>query len=420
MRVSIERSELTGSVRAPSSKSQTIRALMCAALARGRSEIVYPLSADDTEAAVGVLRGLGIAVDKRPDRWHVVGDTLQEPRGALFCRESAATLRFATALCALVPGTSRLLAAPGLARRPIEPLLQALRQAGVNCWREDASSSVVVNGGRLRGGTVSMAGDISSQFVSALLLVAPLAAVGLRLVLTTGVESRPFLLMTLDSLRRFGLAVWHTPDLAEFHVRPQQYTPVSYNVEGDWTAASHLLSLAALAGEVRVENLRLDSTQGDRVVCNLLRQMGASVGSNGDSVSVRRSGLRAVEVDLSDCIDLLPSVAVLAAVADGVTELAGISRARLKESNRVFAVRQGLERMGIEVREESDRLKIRGSVPRGAVVDSHDDHRIAMAFTALGLRIGNTVVEGAESVSKTFPDFWEAVKDLGGRVVLHE
>jgi 3-phosphoshikimate 1-carboxyvinyltransferase len=265
-----------------------------------------------------------------------------------------------------------------------------------------------------------MAGDISSQFVSALLLVAPLAALGLRLVLTTGVESRPFLLMTLDSLRRFGVVVWHTPDLAEFHVRPQRYTPVSYNVEGDWTAASHLLSLAALAGEVLVENLRLDSTQGDRVVCDLLRQMGASVGSNGDSVSVRRSGLRAVEVNISDCIDLLPSMAVLAAVADGVTELVGISRARLKESNRVFAARQGLERMGIEVREEPDRLKIRGSVPRGAVVDSHGDHRVAMAFTALGLRIGNTVVQGAECVSKTFPDFWEAVRELGGRVVLHE
>jgi 3-phosphoshikimate 1-carboxyvinyltransferase len=113
-------------------------------------------------------------------------------------------------------------------------------------------------------------------------------------------------------------------------------------------------------------------------------------------------------------------MAVLAAVADGVTELVGISRARLKESNRVFAARQGLERMGIEVREEPDRLKIRGSVPRGAVIDSHGDHRVAMAFTALGLRIGNTVVQGAECVSKTFPDFWEAVRELGGRVVLHE
>lgn len=417
---SIERSELSGSARAPSSKSYTIRALMCAAVAEGWSEIVNPLRADDTEAALEVLRGLGIQVRDLPDRWRVFGNCLHKPSGELPCGDSAATLRFATALASVVAGTSRLVPRPGLARRPIEPLLQALRQAGVVCSWDSASSSVVVQGGSLRGGKVTVPGDVSSQFVSALLLVAPLAEQGLELELSSAAQSRPFVLMTLDTLNRFGIRVEHTLDLDDFRVAPQRYGAVAFNIEGDWSTASHLLCLGALCGRLRVENLRPASLQGDRAMLNILHQMGANISSNGDSVTASFSRLRSVTADLSDCIDLLPSVAALAAVAQGVSEFSGIGRARLKESNRVRAVSEGLRSMGIQTWEEHDVLKVAGSVPRPAVIDSHDDHRIAMAFAALGLRVGHTAIQGAGCVSKTFPGFWDLVKSLGGKVTLYE
>lgn len=420
MWASIERSELSGSARAPSSKSYSIRALMCAAMAQGWTEIVNPLRADDTEAALAVLRGLGIRVRDLPDRWWVFGNCLQKPGGELPCGDSAATLRFATALASVVPGTSRLVARPGLAKRPIEPLLQALRQAGVVCWWDEASSSVVVHGGSLQGGKVTIPGDVSSQFVSALLLVGPLAAQGLELQLSSAVESRPFVFMTLDTLNRFGIHVEHTLDLDDFCVAPQRYRAVTFNIEGDWSTASHLLCLGALCGQLKVENLSPASLQGDRAMLNILHRMGANISSNGDSVTVSLSPLRSVTADLSDCIDLLPSVAALAAVAQGVSEFFGIGRARLKESNRVHAVREGLQSMGIETWEECDALKIAGSVPRPAVIDSHDDHRIAMAFAALGLRAGHTSIQGADCVSKTFPEFWDMVKNFGGKVTLYE
>jgi 3-phosphoshikimate 1-carboxyvinyltransferase len=165
-----------------------------------------------------------------------------------------------------------------------------------------------------------------------------------------------------------------------------------------------------------VSNLNRNSLQGDKIVLNLLKEMGARVDSNGDTVTVSRSGLTAITADLADSIDLLPTVAALAALAEGRSVLNGISRARLKESNRVAAVAEGLGRMGISVTEAEDRLTIHGGRPRGAVIDSHGDHRIAMAFAILGAAIGGTTIEGAECVAKTYPGFWQNLKKVGGRL----
>ena len=416
MRASIYKSELRGRVRVPSSKSYTIRGLMCAALAKGESEIMHPLSSDDTEAALNVLGKVGIRVHQKGDLWLVIGGDFHEPDTDLFCGESAATLRFMTAICSLVPGKCRLTAAPSLLRRPIEPLLQALRQLGVNCVYYNEDSSVVVEGGRLKGGAVELPGDISSQFVSALLLVSPFAEKGMTIRLTTLLESKPFVLMTLDCLQRFGIEVKASEDFREFDVLKQTYKPAKYRVEGDWSSASYLLALGAVGGEVEVENLNTESLQGDKMILNFLRDMGARVEVNENSVTVRKSRLNAIRADLSDCTDLLPTMAVLAAVADGESEFTGIERARIKESDRVSALREGLEKMGIRVKEERNKLTVTGSVPRGVVIDSKGDHRIAMAFSILGSAVGETVIDGAECVAKTYPEFWDILKSIGGEV----
>jgi 3-phosphoshikimate 1-carboxyvinyltransferase len=414
MKALISKSEINGRVAAPPSKSYTIRGLMCAALARGSSEIINPLNSDDTDAAGDVLRQVGVDVAKKGDVWQVGGGYFHEPAEDLFCRDSAATFRFMTAVSSLIPGKCRLTTGASLARRPIKPLLEALAQLGVDCHAEGAS--VVVYGGRLKGGVAELPGDVSSQFISALLLVAPLAEEGARIRLTTPPESKPYLEMTLDCLGQFGIKVKVSEDFRQFEVPRQEYSPADYRVEGDWSSASYLLALGATLGQVEVTNLNPESLQGDRIVLNLLKDMGARVMVTNNKIVVKKSKLKAITADLSDCIDLLPTLAVLAAVAEGQSQFTGIGRARLKESNRVLALREGLEAMGIPVSEEEDRLIITGSVPRGAAIDSRGDHRIAMAFSLLGLGTGGTTIDGAECVTKTYPGFWDTLKSLGGKV----
>jgi len=419
MKASIYKSEVKGKVRAPSSKSYTIRGLMCAALAKGRSEIIHSLASDDIEAAINVLGKVGIRVHQAGDLWQVIGGNFCELDTDLFCGESAATLRFMTAICSLVPGKCHLTSASSLSKRPIKPLLQALRQLGVDCVYRDEDSSVVVERGRLKGGTTELPGDVSSQFVSALLFISPFAEKGMTIRLSTPLESKPYVLMTLDCLQKFGVKVGVSKDLREFEVLKQTYKPARYKIEGDWSSASYLLALGAVGGEVEVENLNPQSLQGDKMILDFLRDMGVWVGVNENSVTVRKSRLNAIRADLSDCIDLLPTMAVLAAVADGESEFIGIDRARIKESNRVAALREGLERMGIKVSEERNKLTVTGSVPKGSVIDTKGDHRIAMAFSVLGSVVGETIIDGAECVSKTFPQFWDILKSIGGKVEIN-
>jgi 3-phosphoshikimate 1-carboxyvinyltransferase len=416
MKISVYKSEIAGRVRVPSSKSYTIRGLMCAALAKGESEIMHPLTSDDTGATINVLSKIGIRVHQKGDLWQVIGGDFHEPDTDLFCGESATTLRFMSAICSLVPGKCRLTSAPSLSKRPIKPLLQALRQLGIDCAYRDEGSSVVVEGGRLRGGMVELPGDISSQFVSALLFISPFAEEDVIIKLTTPLESKPYVLMTLDCLQGFGVEVEASEDFREFKVLKQTYKPARYRVEGDWSSASYLLALGAVCGEIEVENLNPKSWQGDKIILDFLRNMGVWVEVNENSVMVRKSKLKAIRVDLSDCIDLLPTMAVLAAVADGESEFTGIDRARIKESNRVSALREGLERMGIKVREERDKLTVAGSMPKGSIIDTKGDHRIAMAFSILGSAVGETIIDGAECISKTFPEFWDILKSIGGKV----
>ena len=389
---------------------------MCAALARGESEILSPLIAEDTQAALNVLSQVGIRIHQQEGLWKVAGGNFHEPDADLFCGDSAATLRFMTAICSIIQGKCRLVPGPSLARRPVKPLIQALQQLGASCSSQGEVAPVLVEGDRLKGGIAELPGHISSQFVSALLLIAPLADEITEIRLSTPPESKPFIRMTLDCLERFGIKIESSKDLRQFEAVKQTYKPAKYEVEGDWSSASYFLALGALAGEVEVQNLNPQSRQGDKIISIFLRDMGASVEKNQNSVTVRKARLRGIKADLSDCIDLLPTMAVLAATADGASEFTGISRARLKESNRVATVRKGLRRMGVKTVEEGNRLVIVGSTPKGSVIDAKNDHRLAMAFSILGSQAGETIINDAECVAKTYPQFWDESKSIGGKV----
>ncbi len=205
MRALISRSSVEGKAEAPSSKSYTLRGLMCAALANGQSEIERPLYADDTGAGRDVLQKIGVGIVEKEGSWLISGGNFRQPDAELYCRDSAGTLRFLTALCSLVPGACHLTAGPSLSRRPILPLVSALRQLGVNCYSEGTEALVTVKGGRLLGGKTDLPGDISSQLVSAILFIAPLSEQGIALELTPPVESKPYIRMTIDCMKQFGV-----------------------------------------------------------------------------------------------------------------------------------------------------------------------------------------------------------------------
>jgi len=420
MQVSIDKSEIKGIVKAPPSKSYTIRALMCAALTNGESSILAPLLSEDTEAAINVLSKIGVNVSRKSGSWQIVGDNFHTPDSDLLCGDSAATMRFMTAICSIVPGKCRLVAGPSLSTRPVKPLIGALKQLGVDCSSNGDLPPVIVEGGSLKGGITELPGDVSSQYVSALLFVAPFAEDGMLIKLSTPLESKPYVAMTLECMEKFGVNVEHDDEFRQFEISHKSYKPTEYNVEGDWSSASYLLALGALYGEVIVNNLNPDSLQGDKIIMSFLESMGASVHINKDSVSISRKTLHAIDIDLSDCIDLLPTIAVLAAMAEGTSKLTGVKRARIKESNRIAAVREGLLKSGIEVIEGEDELTICGSAPKPAIIDSKRDHRIAMAFSMLGAAAGNVIIDGAECVSKTYPEYWNALKSIGGKVKRNE
>ncbi len=444
MRVSIKKSEIKGNVVVPSSKSMTIRALMCAALSRGNSEIVNPLVSDDTSAAADALSKIGINIRKEKDKWLVTGGTIRVPTEALFCGESATTLRFMTAICSLIAGKHTLTGGPSLSKRPVKSLVEALKKLGIKGSLEGKTTPpVTIQGGNFEGGMTDLPGNISSQFISALLLIAPFAKKETKIGLTTPMTSKSYVLMTLWCQKKFGINV--RTEFDKFVVRRQAYKPTRLEIEGDWSSASYYLAMGAVSGEVTVDNLSTSSLQGDRVLMDFLRSMGAKVRVAGNSITVSAGSLRAITADLSDCIDLLPTLAVLAALAEGTSVFTGIERARIKESNRVVAIKEGLERIGVTVTEDRDRLAIAGlktqkpktdeeeeeekdkekegeagdkaeEEKEPVIVDSHSDHRIAMAFSVLGAALGGIIVEGAECVAKTFPNFWETLKNAGGEL----
>ena len=268
MNVRISKGAIRGEVTAPPSKSYTIRGLFCGALAEGESLILDPLDSDDTRAAISVLGQAGAGISRDEAGLRVSGGHFHKPDSDLFCRDSAATHRFMTAVSSVVPGVCRLTSGASLSKRPVQPLLDALSCLGVDCRLENGA--VIVHGGGICGGQVTLAGDISSQFVSALLLASPLARRGVTIVLSTPPSSKPYIEMTLDAMQKFGISVKTTTDMGRYEIVPQKYSPAVFKVEGDWSSAAYLLALGAIAGQVKVANLDTESLQADRIVLKFL------------------------------------------------------------------------------------------------------------------------------------------------------
>ena len=406
-------------VRLPGSKSITNRALLCAALAPGETTLEGALFADDTDAMVTAVRSLGADVGCFPEdaRMRIRGTAgmVETSAGAVIdARMSGTTGRFLAPVLALSELPVTLDGHPQLRARPFDDLADSLRQLGVQVDLPAGGGGLPMRiCGPIRSGEAAVATDRSSQFLSGLMLAGPLVPGGLSLRIDRSAVSRPYVEMTATVMRSFGAAVEIGPEAV--HVAGDGYSPVeSYAVEPDASAASYFWAAAAItSGTVAVEGLGADSIQGDARFASLLQAMGASTEEVAGCTRVTGGPLQGIDVDLADMSDTAPTLAVAASLASTPTTVLGIGFVRGKESDRIASVVSELRRCGVAAQELDDGFTVAGgSAPAGARVRTYDDHRIAMAFSVLGLVVPGIRIEDPGCVAKTFPGFYDALEAL--------
>ena len=429
---------LDATIRPPGSKSITNRALVCAALARGASELHGVLIADDTEAMIDCLRALGVSIVPRPPDRSVVQNQ-EDPSGSaqqngerntvrvvgcggrppaegaiLDARLSGTTSRFLAPVATLARGTVVLDGAEPLRRRPMAAVLDALERLGadVDPLGEPGHLPVRITAARRQrlGGRVEVSGDVSSQFLSGLLLAAPCFDDGLDVTVSTALVSVPYVRLTIEVMRSFGAVVDHADDWSAVRVASGGYDAVGrYEVEPDASAASYWAAAAVIAGgTVRIDGLGHGSCQGDVGFIDLLARMGAEVTwSDRDVVISSTDSLHGIDVDMSDISDTAQTLAVVAPFADSPTTVRGIGFIRGKETNRISAVVTELRRLGIDAEEHDDGFSVRPGPVSPGDVRTYDDHRMAMSFALLGLRTPGIRIVDPDCVAKTYPGFWQ-------------
>lgn len=411
----------------PGSKSITNRALVCAALTAGDTVLDGLLWSDDTEAMVDGLGALGVAVDGTPSGRTVVvrgsGGRLRAGPATLFTRLSGTTSRFLAAAVVLGVGRYDLDAAGPMRARPMAASFEALRQLGAEVAEAGAAGrlpvSVTVDRSRFDArapAAVRLAGDVTSQALSGLLMIGPCLPAGLVVELTTDLVSRPYVDLTLAVMRSFGATVDVDGD-RRFAVSPGGYPGPAgrtYRVEPDATAATYLIGAAAVCGgRVRVDGLGATSPQGDVHFADVLERMGVGVSRGAAEIEVRVEGrLRGVDVDLEPMSDTAQTLAAIAVFAGGPTRVRGIDFVRNKETDRLSAVVTEMRRLGIDAREELDGFVVHPGTPRAGIVRTYDDHRMAMSFALLGLRVPGISIADPACVAKTFPGYFAALESL--------
>lgn len=400
--------------------------LIAASLSCGSSKISSPLLSDDTQTTLRAVRALGAKVIPLSDCWVVTGAaSLKGTEKPIDCRESGATLRFLVPVAALAAKPSVFLLGASLEKRPVEPLLQSLRQLGVesSTGRILGRSFVKVEPGGIRGGKTSIRGDVSSQFISGLMFACPRAENDTEINLTTSLESTGYVEMTREVLLKHGIKVFFSLGDRELRIPSgQKYVPCDHRVPGDFSSAAFLFAAAAIIdSEVTVKNLDCSFWQSDNAIVDILEQMGITEKVCNDQIDLKGNGkpLKAVDVNAKNTPDLVPVLATLSCYAKGTSRIYGVKRLRLKESDRLEALHLELGKMGADIVIDEDSITVHGPFKlHGAEVDPHNDHRIAMACTvaALGAE-GETLIHDAECVKKSYPRFFTDLCSLGVDVV---
>jgi 3-phosphoshikimate 1-carboxyvinyltransferase len=391
---------------------------MAALLSRGTSTLRNLTLCNDTAAALDVARTLGATVEKRGNDYLITSDFFAKntTEKKLLCGESGLLTRMVTPVAALLSHQAEITGHGSLTTRPIDMVEAPLRKLGVEIYTNNGKLPIRVKGA-LKGGCTAIDGSLSSQLLTGLLMALPLAQ-GNSEVRVSNLKSKPYIDITIALLKSFGIEIVNESYEVFRVAGNQKYTPCTYNVEGDWSGASCPLVVGAIAGSVTVANLDENSAQADRAILNVLAQAGAEIaiektGASLSSITVSRGSLQAFTFDATDCPDLFPAIVALASCCNGTSRVSGALRLAHKESNRALTLQQEFGKLGIKVDLRGDDMLTTGGAITGGCVSAHNDHRIAMALATAALRASSEVViDEAESVAKSYPEFWEDMQRL--------
>lgn len=409
--------KINAAVSIPGSKSYTNRALILATIAGKGTKILHPLISDDTKAMINCLKALGVKFSINKTLIEVL-NSLGAIKGRnvnLDANLSGTTIRFLLALSTVLPGIKTLSGEASLNKRPIGELVDALKQLGakIEYLEKKGYPPVRVLSSKLRSGTVKIKGDISSQFISALLMIAPLVG-EVNIEIIGNQSSKPFIDMTIDIMEKFGIRVNNLNYRKYLISDGQKYKTQKYTVEGDISSATYFFAIAVLTkSKVSVKNINPNSKQADMAFLKILEKMGSKVVFGKEEIVVFGKGVKALNVDMEDCPDQVQTLAVLAAFSDGITKIAGVKSLRVKETNRILAIKNELKKMGIKAKSSQNSLTIFGGNPKPATINTYSDHRMAMSFAVAGSLLSGMRINNPDVVNKTFPDFWEKLNSIG-------
>lgn len=413
-KIKVEKSTLSGTVSMPPSKSAAHRAIICAALSKGKS-VISPIEfSNDIKATTECMAALGAEISFNGKTLVVDGTNLFKNKNAVLdCGESGSTLRFLIPVCAAGEVNVQFIGHGKLPERPIGIYLDCLPKKGVACV---TNGGLPLNiSGQLKSGIYEIAGNVSSQFITGLLLALPLLDGDSEILLTSPAQSVGYIDMTIDIMQRFGVHVDRTPNGWKI-AGGQKYIPQDFTVEGDWSQAAFFMTAAALGGKITIDNLNIDSCQGDKECMEIYRRFGAKITESQGEITIEHDKLIGINIDATNIPDMVPALAVTAALADGVTVITGAARLRIKECDRLAAMADGLSRLGAKIQETKDGFVITGvQTLKGAEVEGYNDHRIVMSLaTAAVCTEGEIIISDRESINKSYPGFFEDYRKLGG------
>lgn len=423
-KIIVAKSSLIGNVICPPSKSYTHRAIFISSLSKGNSRIINPLMSRDTIASIDACRAFGTKI-RRTDKGLIVSgnSTLKIPDDVINVENSGTTMRFVTAISSLLKeGHVIITGDDSIRKRPMGPLLSALKQLGVNCYSATGNDKapIIVQGGGIRGNHISIDGSISSQFISGILIAGVCAESGISLNVTGKQVSRSYIESTINVMTKFGARVENSKDYRKYNISYNRYIPTTFTIPGDFSTAALLLSAGILAGgEVTVTNLDFSLPQGDSKILDILKKVGAIITIEKKKGIVKAIGTRELdggEFDLSDTPDLLPVVAILSLKSRNPVRIYGVSHTRFKETDRLKIIASEFRKFGAETKILPDEITIAAPKKlRNAHINSHDDHRLFMSFVIASMMTEKSIVDGLESVDVSYPSFIEDMKRIGAK-----
>ncbi len=418
MNVIIKPKKLEGNVQIPPSKSLSHRAIIAASLAEGKSIVSNILYSKDILATIEAMRACGAEITEHKDFLEICGSPVRRVKSVIDANESGSTIRFMIPIALVCGEPITFIGKNNLVKRPLEPYFKIFDEQGIEYHKQQNDLPLEVKGG-LKSGRYRIQGDISSQFITGLLYALPLLNGDSVVEVTTKLESVGYVDLTLDMLKNFGIEI-ENKGYREFYIRGnQKYKACDITVEGDFSQSAFFLVADTLGANIELSAMNMNSLQGDKKILEDITAFGGKIGYEKERLKALPKKTKGCVIDFSQSPDLGPALTVLAALSEGVTEFVHASRLRIKECDRITCMKEELEKLGANIVEFPDGMSIVGVKSlKGGTVDSHNDHRVAMALAMASIKAtGNIRILNAECVSKSYPNFWEVFESIGGDII---